>query len=915
MADILQFTDGVTTIDFISGSSDYVLLDKGLDIALPEVNRVVSELSPLVEGQRLSERQYGLREITIIFKITAVDHDALVSDLRAIQKLIDKAKEQSKAGFGNKVELQYKFENATDTVTFDVMDGEFKPGQFASVVVKREPSLLMDCELTLLCEPFARGTPVIMRNFLVNPSFDWNPGEAGRDFGLEIDLNGSTQRLHRTSPTGLFPTAAEGIMSAGIWVNPDVTPTLFDTMMVCGDTTESWQLRFEDNNSVALRQINSVGSITTLTSDDDVVPNDTWSFVWFSVFMYRGAQWIVLGVNDSVVAGSKRTSDFTFKTAVGDFVVGASDAAGGNDFDGKVGGIFVIAGGRPILPYQIIYMYHYGLQGLIDDTGIMDVKYWGLEAADFGAVWIQESGAGDILDVSGNSRDLTVIGSPTRSPFVFKPSGWTQGSSFASSSDSGLESESTPKYGLFSCRFKETGGGDANMYIEQDLTISPSVDGMTILFWARQNLASGAIEIEREVNGGGATTKELAGLTTDWQLYKWTTSIVTITAFRLRLKWTQGGFGNVDMDGIQVLPGLPFGSQDPGGDIPVELITRPFIGSHQIVVKPNSTKVNFVALQDFPGDVPATCRVSFKNTSSGKQLAPIRLGARFGVEPWKQQMIWNASSFIIDPDDGAYPAADEQIRSDAAVTLKRRFHAVLSSLFPFPSDQYGSHRLYIGAESNLDLISMCQLRFGGITGSTVPLISAPQKGTVTQSDVFHLVDGGILTWPPETALQRFRDGDVTSASRLSGDAELTPGLEIVNIADAAISNLLYNILIALPIDHGSAILQPSNSLPAFGLQENEILTIDTMDEEAISSIYFSREVVTPDSAFTKTLTELASPDVAAMGLGFRIQPESPGMIAAVFSEWGAANDDPFGKFVETHTAELWLEYTPRFLYV
>lgn len=917
MADILKLTDSTQTIDFIDSTSDYTLLDKGLNISLPEISRTVTELSPLIEGQRLSERQYGFREITIRFKIDFVNHDDLVSDLRAVQKLIDKAKERAKAGFGSKVELQYKFANATDTVIFDVVDGEFNPGQFASVVVKREPSVLLDCELTLLCEPFARGTSVIMRNFLANASFDWNPGESGRDSGSIIDLDGSTQRLHRTSPVGFFPTAAEGIMSGGIWVKPDVTPSANTVMMVCGDTTKSWDLVWLGSHIVELTQVDSADSNLLVASEANATVTGKWNFVWFSIFMYRGVQWFVIGVNDTVVASDFRTSGFTFKTAVGDFVVGSSANTGGNDFDGKIGGIFVVTGGRTLLPYQMIYMYHYGMRGMAKTGGVMNPEYWGLEASDFGAIYLMDEVVGDTKDSSGNGRDLTLIGSPARTVNVPKPIGWTQGSSFASSTLSGLKSGALAKYGLYGCHILETGGGDANMYFEQDISFSPAVVGITVLFWARQTVPTGGIEVEREINGGGAITKQLDGLVNGvYKLYKWTTSNSDITQFRLRFKWTLGGVGAVIIDGVQIIPGTPFGSQDPGGNLPVEVTTRPFIGSHQIVAIPDATKVNFVALQDFPGDVPATCRVNLKNTSSGKQLAPIRLGARFGVEASKQQLVWQASSLIVDPDDGIILDTKlGHIRTSAAVTLKRRFHAVLSSLFPFPSDQFGSHRLYIGAESRLDLISLCQLRLGGITGSTIPLTGAPQKGTVTQSLVFHLVDGGILTWPPETALQRFRDGDVTSASRLSPDIELTPGLEIVNIADVALSSIEYNYLIALPIDHGSAVLQPSNSLPAFGLQENEILTVDTIDEDAISVAYFSREVITPDSALTKTLTELASPDVAMIGTGFRIEPESPGMIAAVFSEWGAANDDPFGKFVASHTAELWIEYTPRFLYV
>ena len=115
MATVLKLSNGIETIDFISGSSDYRLLaDDALQISMPESKRVFGG-DPLLrkgEGSRLIERQYENREISIDFKITATDHNSWVEDIRRIDRVLNDAKEYSKKGYGNKVTVTDNIEEA-----------------------------------------------------------------------------------------------------------------------------------------------------------------------------------------------------------------------------------------------------------------------------------------------------------------------------------------------------------------------------------------------------------------------------------------------------------------------------------------------------------------------------------------------------------------------------------------------------------------------------------------------------------------------------------------------------------------------------------------------------------------------------------------------------------------------------------
>ena len=191
MADVLRLSDGTTNVDFILSGSDYILASDGLSMPVPDVKRVMGGDALLREGERLIERQYGNREMSITFHIEASSHDVLLEDIRVVNRLLDTAKETARNGFGSKVTLSYSLTNATDEMVFDVLDGELNVGNLANQLVRRNYKLLR-LELVLTCQPYARlASPIDIGNELLNPGFDYNPGEGGRE-GISFIRFGAT---------------------------------------------------------------------------------------------------------------------------------------------------------------------------------------------------------------------------------------------------------------------------------------------------------------------------------------------------------------------------------------------------------------------------------------------------------------------------------------------------------------------------------------------------------------------------------------------------------------------------------------------------------------------------------------------------------------------------------------------------
>lgn len=903
MADVLNLTDGTTTIDFIGASSDYSLLDGGLELSTPSIKRITGGETILREGERLQERQFGNREIEITFKIEAADHDALIDDIRDVRRLLDIAKQQATDIFSERVTLNYALENASDTVVFDVLDGELDVGNLASPLVKRSATLL-EITLTLLCKPYARlASPIRLINFLRNPGFDWNPGEGGRDALALVDFTGG--RLESTTSEAVSPLAA------GLWFNADaVTGT--QELMECGGTTYAWRLRlngsaleFHFHDGTADRTLTAATTITT----------GRWFFVSFTQFKQSfNNSLITVLMLDEAIEDTDVRSGASIRTPSGTTTLGAG-VAGANPFNGKIAGAFYVSTIQPLFPFQLSYIYRYGIKGLAANA-ITSPAYWGLDDGPVFGIWPFDETAGDILDTSGNDEDLTVQGSVSRTAHIAKPgAAWTKGSSFNSSLVSGLYSDDT-KHGLWCVRFNES-SGDANMYIQQNQISTPppgDVTDWTLIFNVKS--LSGASQIKLVlIDSSGTDTYTITGTLNTWDQYIITR--VVNGALTVKFLWDVASATDILIDSIDLTFNKPFGTFATPTKNTGTLY--PYVGGTSVVTWPNddpssSSGVPFLDIHDIPGDAPATCRVYCEGTGSSQQ-GPIRLASVQGKDPWKQVLWWRMAQFIpaFSLNSTYESGKDPDVTTAAATALTLRIAIPVHKLFPFTSEQFGTYKAYIGVEGEANMTSILKLT---TSLYEVPLSGDPIKDGNTQA-AYRLVDAGLFSWPPAVSIQAHRDNLLSSRERTSADVQYFPRLEVHNIADAAIAapNVNYGYLFLLPTDDGFVHLQPDIAAGGpfiGGLQLGEELVVDTIDEDAVQVGYLSDLKV--HGTGTIRVIEAASSAVSVIGTGFLLKPQTSGAVIALISK-PATNSEPFGQYTETEDLWIWIEYMPRFLYV
>ncbi len=915
MADVLKLSDGTTDVDFILASSDYSLVPDGISLPPPDAQRVLGGDPLLREGQRLIERQYGNREIGIIFHIEAADHDALLEDIRAVVRLLDTAKNTARDGFGPKVTLAYNLTNATDQMIFDVLDGELDVGDIAGELVRRQSKLLRT-ELTLICQPYARlAAPIEIHNELVNAGFDYNPGEGGRDGGSTVDFVAGDAATGTLS--GMFPTGTPPVMSCGVWVNMKASPAADEYLLHAGETTFGWALGiasddkpfFEyDESDSTTRRLDATSTIPVAGGATD------WRFVGATLFTVDGTEVyaaLMIGDQNGITLDgfTRLAAPLAMKTPTLFFGVGAT-ATPSSGIDGLMSGAFVIVD-RQILPYQLGYIYKHGMRGLYS-ADVMNDKYWGLDIDELVSVWPFDETAGNIIDNSANSNDLAITGSPARAVQIAKPKGWTLGADLGTSLTSGLI-KSEKKHGTHAMLIDEA-SNTATKNMTQSIDTSRNGGEVTLVIWCFGRTA-GQLDFRVKLE---ATESYI---TISATLNEWKQFIITddVSSGPSKIFEIAMGTGATDViiDSVMYIPGKPFGVRLTEGvaqDVTTELL--PFIGSREMVALPDGTKVNHIEIEDIPGDAPASCKVKIKNTSA-KPMAPLRVGLASGSNPWKYEFDWRASLFApIKANDTDYASgADPVMESEVGVTLVDRFQASLASLFPFPSDQVGAHRFFVAQQSAQNMYS-----FFRFLNESVSLAASgdPVKDINSDGTNIHVVDGGLVNWPPEVALTSVRNDDVTSRPRqdslFSG-----PKLAIANIADVANTAIKYEYIFALPVDGGFFSLMASVSSALAGLQDGEELVIDTIDEESVGYGYIQEFVGIPseaDASFGgKDLVSGGSGDLALFGTGFLLQPRKGNVIVVQANEHALTNDVLFGRFTAAATFEVIVEYSPRFLYV
>ena len=917
MVDVLRLSDGTTDVDFILATSDYSLVPDGISMPPPDAQRVVGGDPQLREGQRLIERQYSNREIGITFHIEAASHDALLEDIRTIVRLIDTAKDTARDGFGPKVTLAYNLTNATDQMIFDVLDGTLDLGDIAGELVRRKFQLLRT-ELTLICQPYARlAAPLEIHNELINPGFDWNPGEGGRDGGSTVDFEASADSAGGVA-SNKQPTGTPPVMSCGVWVNMKASPGADEFFIHVGETTFSWALgiasdekpffEYEESDSTP-RRLNANSTIPVTGGATD------WRFVGVTLFTVDGTELyaaLMIGDQNGIVVDSfsRLAAPLTFKVPTIFMALGAT-ATPTSGIDGLMTGAFIIVN-RQILPYQLAYIYKHGMRGLVS-ADVMDDKYWGFKKEELAGVWLFDEVAGSLSDSSANSNALALTGSPARALQIAKPKGWTLGANLLSSLTSGLY-KTDVRHGTHAMVIEEA-ADSATRVLTQIIATNREAGKVTLVLWVRGRTA-GELDIRVKLEAAESYIV-ISSTLNEWKQFIITDTVSSGPTKQFEIRTGASGATDVIIDSVMYIPGHPFGERGGGGvavDVTDELL--PFIGAKEMIALPDGTKVNHIEIEDIPGDAPATCKVKLKNTST-KPMSPVRIGMSSGKNPWKRELAWRASLFapIFGNDTNYGSGADPTIDGESSVTVVDRFQASLASLFPFPTDQVGSHRMFVAVQSEQNMYSFFRMVNESVA---LPISGDPVKDINSDGTNIHVVDGGIINWPPELALTEVRDNKITSRPRQD---RLFPGpkLTIANIADNADVGIIYEHVFALPVDAGFFSLMAAVASEIAGLQDGEELVVDTIDEEAVGYGYIQEFVDVPSEAGAGfggvDLVSGGSSDLALFGVGFMLQPRKSNVLVVQVNEHALANDILFGRFTKTATFEVIVEYMPRFLYV
>jgi hypothetical protein len=315
-----------------------------------------------------------------------------------------------------------------------------------------------------------------------------------------------------------------------------------------------------------------------------------------------------------------------------------------------------------------------------------------------------------------------------------------------------------------------------------------------------------------------------------------------------------------------------------------------------------------VDVWNLPGDSPAGCRLHVEATNGDR--GSIRIGALWDKHPNKQVWYWGAGLWV-PVSVSSHEVGDPVIlNTQVATVVTDRLFASLPSLFPFPAEQVGSHKLLVGAaviSKELWLGRVyAQNRVITISGDPVKYPGASALSNTALYDV------GLLAWPPDAA---FADAPISGGVR-TVRAVTQPTIMIANVAESAVGYTDFNHIFAIPIDGGSFVTTSAliGSDPRGAIVIGETLVVDTIDKDILSPGYTAKQIIFPGDTVPTAVNTLVAADLSMIGEGFKIPPNSMGAFVFAISLW-ANSIELFGDFTGTSTASVSVEYNPSFLFV
>lgn len=949
MALTLVLTDGNTSVDF--NTTNYELLADGLVISFPELSRADTGDNLLTEGVTVGEYKYSTRTIDIQFRLKGADHDEMLSNLQAILQLLDNARSNARDSIGSPVVLQYKPDNASSTVEFNILSGTLAPINFGSPLVRRD-ALISDAHLTLEARPYAQlTTEQLLMNTVQNPFFSYNPGRmaiSGR--WHDIGGAGTGNYYQHTTPTNFIITtgAPMQMMLSTFFQHKTGSISADEIIVTCGITNKSYELKIDANEAVVFTWWNAAGTPTTVTSPNSLIADTIDHHVAALIYKNQvgsgaGSLMTVLMVDGKIVAQTSGTTANMYQTPNTAFRVGEGNGA--NHANIYMHSLYITKG-VAMLPQDAYHCYlwgHHGLARLDISRGVANLStetlplahdHWFLLASQFIGGWNFEDTGATILDRTGNSRDLSEVGSVSvTNPQPQIPCGWTAGSAIGQNEGlvfpPAVQLDEPAFGGTVFAVVQIDGAYNANRYFESN-TITVPTDrtniGHTWVVWLRKSpIVTGAQTVDVSYYRNGVAVSSVVTIPDDSEWHQFalklqTGVLVDGDTFKLRIgrHITSGGTN------CQILIGpcalylqTAYGDLLPGkssatvyeltGNERLPIVDHYAVYATRPEVQPGGYRNNCFTVMNPQGDAPAACKLIIRNVDSSQGYPFLAVGCRTGQYP-HHQLFHLPMLQIADPDTGAaydLSVTPEGIKGPAGRALQRLGYLSLASLLPFPEKQVGTHKIYItGKNAYTGALFVGSVRSGA---QQVFLTGDPVKSVTTDAA---LRDIGLLGWPSQ-------DNAAAMSPRTTAARPPEPVLEISTLAGTSTetNTAWWYDTYLLPVDGGSALFCSNTASGAYPgqLLPGEEFVIDTIDPKT-PTLYFTRTELRPGatgSQATRSGNSTAA-DVSFIGEGFYPIAGK----GTVFSFVGGREGSTlFGENSGVQEIHVYFIYKPRFLLV
>lgn len=118
---LLKLNDGTNSIDFLT--KEFLLENAGFEIRTPRKKQLWGGGTIFSHGESLVSSKYENRKLRITFSITGATRDEFNSNASDLERLLTVARRRAVEQQGNRVELQYQIDGASQVTYFEVIDG------------------------------------------------------------------------------------------------------------------------------------------------------------------------------------------------------------------------------------------------------------------------------------------------------------------------------------------------------------------------------------------------------------------------------------------------------------------------------------------------------------------------------------------------------------------------------------------------------------------------------------------------------------------------------------------------------------------------------------------------------------------------------------------------------------------------